>query len=824
MKTLFRVIILFNFIALSANALWADGERIFKVINAANDLADNSAQVVVCTKTGRMIISTLGSINFYDGSTFSHIETQQDYQYQLPLYQGNYHLYFDHMHHIWLKDRNKVTCVDLLSEKFVANVDSVIRNVFGYTDQVLDMFCDSIGNAWLLTENGLLGVDQNRTYTVLRDRNLQDVEVYSKKLLLTFYDNGEEVGQDINTGSVVHRTKAYDWNDAEVYSSSSVLECYDNYYFQIRNGKNTAILMRFDVSTLQWKTIMKTPFHLNDMAVDTGSHKLYIASEYGYYIYDIETEETNHVEELSLVTGKKLLTDCNTLCFDKQGGIWIGTEKRGLLYARPSGSYFNSYGWEDPLALKYAMMMDPLVQNITEFNGKQANCMYTDSRGWSWFGTVNGLYLYKTPKSEPIVFTKKNGLINEVIHAVVEDSQHNIWMSTSCGISCVIFEGEKPVFVNSFGQAENVPNESFVNCKAMRLADGTIIMQSIDHVISFNPKDFEKVNLNKDLKLYPKLVKLLVNGNFVIPGKMEDDNIIIDRAITRTKHIYLNANQNSISLTFTGLNYFRPLQTFYRVKVKGKGISEQWKVYSYYQGDGIVDSKGMLHLPLAGLQPGDYYVCVQASMYPDSWTEEPFEWVIHVHQPWWRTTGVYIILLILVTALLGVNFYYYNKNTKMRARRNNVEGDMVRKIRSFVDRCDSYSGELLAPENEEIYGGDSTNANLTPEFIKLMMSLLPYINSHKTKELTMHTMSKICDMDVISFYDILSSNMYKSPRKLILLIRLHKAADMLISTNKTIEKIADECGFYTPNYFIGSFFHEYKLTPGEFREEKQNKV
>ena len=88
----------------------------------------------------------------------------------------------------------------------------------------------------------------------------------------------------------------------------------------------------------------------------------------------------------------------------------------------------------------------------------------------------------------------------------------------------------------------------------------------------------------------------------------------------------------------------------------------------------------------------------------------------------------------------------------------------------------------------------------------------------------MHTMSKICDMDVISFYDILSSNMYKSPRKLILLIRLHKAADMLISTNKTIEKIADECGFYTPNYFIGCFFHEYKLTPGEFREENQNKV
>ena len=35
----------------------------------------------------------------------------------------------------------------------------------------------------------------------------------------------------------------------------------------------------------------------------------------------------------------------------------------------------------------------------------------------------------------------------------------------------------------------------------------------------------------------------------------------------------------------------------------------------------------------------------------------------------------------------------------------------------------------------------------------------------------------------------------------------------------TIEQIAQDCTFYTPNYFIGNFFHQFKMTPGEYRRE-----
>ena len=70
MKSILRVFTIILLLLGNQHAEAFEG-RTFKTINASNELADNSAQIVVCTKTGRMIIATLGSLNFYNGSGFS---------------------------------------------------------------------------------------------------------------------------------------------------------------------------------------------------------------------------------------------------------------------------------------------------------------------------------------------------------------------------------------------------------------------------------------------------------------------------------------------------------------------------------------------------------------------------------------------------------------------------------------------------------------------------------------------------------------------------------------------------------------------------------
>lgn len=809
-----HICLLLMMLAFSVNASANEESREFSIINAADGLADNSAQYIVCTKTGRMIISTIGNVNFYDGTSFTHIDTDQSYQYLLSDYRGNDRLYFDHFHHLWVKSTHSVTCVDLRMEVFRPNVDGVLKEL-GCDQHVLDLFTDYGGDLWLLTDKGLYDIDRKKEFQVLKDRNLQDLDTRGDTLL-TFFDNGEEMGIDVNSGQIIHRTNAYDWETAQKYIQSSICLKYKNGYFVIRNGEAGGILMFFDFKTLQWKHLLTVPYALNNMAV--SNEKLFVAAGRGYWVHDIKTGEQQHIEKLKLASGKELDVHCNTVMFDKQGGLWFGTQRYGVLYAAPSPSPFHVYTFDHPKAVEYAAKMDNLAQNITEFNGKSANCMFTDSRSWNWFGTMTGLYLYKNPKSEPIVFNKKNGLVNEVIHSVVEDKNHNIWIGTSYGIACIIFEGNEIVLINNFTYYDKVPNESFVNCKAVCLDDGTIIMQSIDHVVEFNPAGFELVNNRRPVTMYPKLIKLMVNGTFVEPGETLDGRTIISSAITRVREINVNSDQNTLSLTFSGLNYFRPQQTCYRVRLRE--INDEWNVYSYFQGSELVDAKGNLHLPLIGLKPGDYHIEVQASMFPDSWEGTiPYEWVIHVNQPWWQATGLYMLIIVVIMILFVINFLLYGKNTKMRARRNTEEKDILRKITSFVDRCDAFGNELLAPSDEDLFNKKYDAATkLTPEFIELMLVVIPFVRLNK-KGFTMREVAEACNMDIVKFYDMMTANLYKSPRELAQIVRIEKAAEMLLHTELTVEEISNQCGFYTPNYFMGCFFHKYKLTPKEYRNE-----
>ena len=122
---------------------------------------------------------------------------------------------------------------------------------------------------------------------------------------------------------------AYD--EVSDFSGSSVIFKYRNGFFQIRNGNQKAVLLWFDITKRQWTKLLTTDYYLSNMTLKDDV--LYIASAYGYWTYDIDKRELEHYEKIKLTDGRELLTDMNCIEFDRQGGMWIGTEKRGLLYS-----------------------------------------------------------------------------------------------------------------------------------------------------------------------------------------------------------------------------------------------------------------------------------------------------------------------------------------------------------------------------------------------------------------------------------------------------------------------------------------------------------
>ena len=790
--------------------------RIFRNYTAANGLADNGAQTIHCTKTGRLVITTAGQINFFDGASFSYIDPLDENIYALSEYRGNYHLYFDKYHHIWLKNTGSVTCVELITERFVPSIEDVFAE-FGVKERVMDLFVDRKGVVWLLTANGLYSVETKQYIKTRAGLNLQDLEVYKDKFLMLFYENGLMEMYDIAKGKRLTENRPYNDEMARHYAASSLTLLDSTKVYQIRNGAKDAILMQYDVPRKEWTELLRTPYHLNSLVKHDSL--LYVPCEYGYWTVHENSYETNHVEALSIVFSQPLETDINVIAFDRQGGMWAGTENRGILYSMPYKQPFHAYAWGTPIANQLGSMMSNVNQG-PKFRDRTVNCVFKDSRGWTWVGTSQGLLVYRRESDLlPQVYTTKDGLYNNIVHSVVEDRDHHIWVATSYGISVVLFnEDDRVHYINSYNEYDHVPNEAFVNGKAMLLPDGQIAMQSLDQVVLFDPTKMATLDSNYPFKIYPKLIKLYVNGVDVNPTTEIDGKRILDRALSRIWGLDLNYNQNSLTLVFSALNYFRPQQTFYRVRVLG--LDEEWRVLSPFSSD-MVDKDGLLHLPLIALRPGHYTIQVQASLSPDVWDTRPYEWTIDVNEPWWRSVGMFGLLAFVLVVMAGINLFYYMKNANLRAMRNSEEIGLINRIYAFVDRCNT-SAEVLEPVVEEYTSAQpDPQVELDEDFLKIYKKIAHVVEfERKKKKMTMRRLSNAAGMDAKTFYQVITTNIFKSPRPLIKQARLQQAERMLRNTKEPLEVIADKCGFISVNFLISQFFHVYRVTPDQYRRKR----
>ena len=814
---LYGLIMAFLLSSLTALAEDSTRDRRFRVINAADGLADNSAQTIKCTFSGRLVVSTIGHINFYDGSGFTHISSG-DSRYLLPKYKGHYHLYFDDSHHLWLKDKGMVTCVNMLTEQFVSDIGSIFQ-AQGVKGHVEDMFVDSSGSIWLVQGNNIYSRHGKVSLPLRKGRVLQDMDI-SDNIVLLFYDDCQVDVYDIIAKKKLYSTNSLNHEEVKDYQESSVIYKYRNGFFQIRNGNNKAVLMWFDLGTRQWTKVLSTDYYLSNMTVKDDV--LYIASAYGYWTYDTDSRQIEHYEMIKLTDGRELLTDMNCIEFDRQGGMWIGTEKRGLLYSKYIKSPFNVMTWDNPLSVKYAEMMDKVCTYDMLVKGHRLNCTYKDSRGWIWVGSLNGLYYFKPGQKDSICVKKEDGMVNDVVHSIIEDGKHNIWVSTSNGIVGLVIKNGKVTFVNSFINSDGIPAEAFVNGRAMRLDDGTIVMQALDHVVSFNPMKMSIMEGNNIL-LHPKFVRLQVNGTNIFAGTEIDGRVVTEKAVSRLNMIELPSTQNSLSLKFSSLNYFRPIQTYYRYRVSG--LQDKWVMLSYYNSRGLVDKNGILHLPLLGLEPGNYMVEVQASMYPGKWTTPPVKVVVKIKEPWWRTTGLTLLISGVFLILIIWNIVIFSGNSRLKMKRNVSEVELFRRIDGFISRAESCRMEKqtrrsVNDESEDVTSG----ADLDKDAVELLMELVPYSRNGKLDHNVLVQLAMKKRIKLTDIYDIITNNIFRSPALLTMAMLLEKASRDLIESGMTVEEIAEKNNFASPNYFIAMFFRRYGMTPLQWRSEGKGKM
>ena len=149
------------------------------------------------------------------------------------------------------------------------------------------------------------------------------------------------------------------------------------------------------------------------------------------------------IEEIKTPGGPIKADNFNTIFIDNHGGVWIGTYHSGLLYSHPLRFRMHS-SEERPEML-------PATFSFGERHGTalRINDTITDSRGWLWSATSDGLKVTRNTGDSVILYTE-NGLVNNNVKSLVEAADGTMWAGTAYGISSVRPESDGGFTVRSF--------------------------------------------------------------------------------------------------------------------------------------------------------------------------------------------------------------------------------------------------------------------------------------------------------------------------------------------------------------------------------------
>jgi AraC-like DNA-binding protein len=100
---------------------------------------------------------------------------------------------------------------------------------------------------------------------------------------------------------------------------------------------------------------------------------------------------------------------------------------------------------------------------------------------------------------------------------------------------------------------------------------------------------------------------------------------------------------------------------------------------------------------------------------------------------------------------------------------------------------------------------------------QLINTCTKYITNHYQYDLTAKTVSDQINISVPYFCKLFKKETGRSFVEYVTFVRLQRAVWMLRHTDQTIEQIADELGFNTPNYFSSTFKKYVSITPSEYR-------
>lgn len=218
--------------------------------------------------------------------------------------------------------------------------------------------------------------------------------------------------------------------------------------------------------------------------------------------------------------------------------LWIGTNGGGL----------NKFDLKKETFTQYKH--DP--NNPQSLSIDRILSIYADKSGILWVGIYGGgLNRFDRERERFLCFREKDGLPNDVVYGILEDSKGNLWVSTNNGLSK--FNLKKGTFRN-YDIHDGLQSNEFNSGAYHKNKNGEMFFGGINGLNSFHPND-----IRDNLYAPPVVVTDFQIYNRSIPvGEGPEGITYLKKSITETDEIKLSYKNRVLSFQFAALHYASP--------------------------------------------------------------------------------------------------------------------------------------------------------------------------------------------------------------------------------------------------------------------------
>ena len=348
---------------------------------------------------------------------------------------------------------------------------------------------------------------------------------------------------------------------------------------------------------------------------------------------------------------------------ESSGVIWLGTSE-GVFSFDPKAIKWKYY--ENKLANKYDKPSAAVLSICADPNEPQR---------FVWVGT-HGAGMYKLDRQTGIYtqFSIKDGLPNNVVYSIMDDSHHNLWIATNNGLC--LFDPQT-FSTRNMSTHHGLPDNEFNRYRCAKDRNGKHYYSTVGGYIYFNPEDFYKYSQPSKVVIN----KLEIPNQKVIYSPSQasaDSGYVLNKPLEYTDKLVFDHSQNMFKLRFALLDLSVPEKNKYKYMLEG--FNDEW-----------IDAGTNNEATFTNLSPGSYTFKVIGCNSENVWSDVPAVMDIIILPPWWATWWFRLFVAFLIAAILyGIYRIRVQQMLHVERMRNDIAQDLHDEIGSTLSSTALY--------------------------------------------------------------------------------------------------------------------------------------